>query len=258
MDNNILFTLSHNNLVANITFNKIKNYNAFDLQTIIQFNKYIIEASRDKNIKIIVIKANSKHFSSGADLKWMQESINYTKKQNIADANQLASMLLNLYNSDKLIICAIQGNVYGGAIGIVACSDIVIAAKNAKFCFAEVKLGLAPAIISQFVLKSMDKNFAKYHMLTAKPFTARQALQAGLVKKVINLNMLEQNVIEHIEYLLKLNQKGIITTKHLIRKQNGAISIKYLNSCVTTIAKLRTSTACQTLIKNFLQSKNFT
>ena len=253
MDNNILFTLSHNNLVANITFNNIKNYNAFDLPTIIQFNKYITKASLDKNIKIIVIKANSKHFSSGADLKWMQQSINYTKKQNIADANQLAFMLLNLYNCNKLIICAIQGNVYGGAIGIVACSDIVIAVENARLCFSEIKLGLAPAIISQFVLKSMNNNFAKYYMLTAKPFTAKQALQAGLVHKVIKLNTLEQHVIDHIKYLLDFNQQGIMTTKKLLRQQRGTISMKYLHTCVATIAKLRTSAACQILIKNFLK-----
>lgn len=253
MNNDILFTLSHNNLVANITFNKIKNYNAFNLQTIIQLNKYITRVSIDPNIKIVVIKSNSKHFSSGADLKWMQASINYTKKRNIADANKLASMLLNLYNCNKLIICAIQGNVYGGAIGIVACSDIVIAAQNAKFCFTEIKLGLAPAIISQFVLRAMDKSFTKYHMLTAKLFSAKQALQAGLVSKVVDLNVLENHVLKHIESLLGFNQTGIITTKKLIRKQAGAISIKHLNLCVATTAKLRASTDCQTLIKNFLK-----
>ncbi len=255
MINNILFSLSHSNQVATITLNKPAIYNAFDLDMIIQLNQYITAASHEDNVKLIILNANGKHFSTGADLNWMQQSINYDINANLDDANQLASMLLNLYHVTKPVICAIQGNTYGGAIGIIACADLVIAANTANFCFSEVNLGLAPAIISQFVLKSMDNNFATYHMLTAKPFNAEQALNAGLVDELVPLNHLQKAITNNIEHLLSLNIESIITTKKLLKLQLNPISLEKLNECTKAIAELRTSPASQELIKQFLKSK---
>ena len=255
MTNNILFSLSHSNQVATITLNKPTTYNAFDLDMLIKLNQHITTASHDDNVKLIIINANGKHFSTGADLNWMQHSINYDIDANLDDANHLASMLLNLYHLTKPIICSIQGNAYGGAIGIIACADVVIAANNANFCFSEVKLGLAPAIISQFVLKSMNNNFATYHMLTAKPFNAEQALNAGLVDELVPLNHLQKSITNNIEQLLSLNIESIMTTKQLLKLQLNPISLEKLNICIQAIAKLRTSPVSQELIKQFLKSK---
>lgn len=252
MTNHILFSTSYDNQVANIVLNRPKVHNAFDLTMINQLNQHINYVSNDSNIKILVITANGNNFSAGADLNWMQQSINYTQEQNLQDAQKLANMLLNLYNLTKPIICGVQGNVYGGAIGILACADLVIAANNCNFCFPEVKLGLAPAIISQFVLKIMDISFAKYHMLTAKLFNAKQALQSGLVNQISSLELLSQNIIDNIEHLLTLDANALIATKKLIRYGSPEISIEKLNMCTQIIADLRISPTTQALIKKYL------
>ena len=255
INQNILFSLSHDNQVATIILNRPTVYNAFDMVMILQLDKYFTQVANDQNIKLLVITANGKQFSSGADLNWMQESIDYTKEQNLLDAKQLATMLLNLYNLNKPVICAVQGNVYGGAIGILAAADLVIAANNCNFCFSEVTLGLAPAIVSQFVLQAINTNFAQYSMLTAKPFNVEQALQYGLVDEVALLNHLPKALASNIEHVLSLSFEGVVATKKLLRSKLLPISLEKLNICVETIAELRVTLAAQSLIKKFLKDK---
>lgn len=252
----VLFNLSHNNMVANIILNQPKTYNALDLDMIMQLKRYFQEISNDQNIKLLVITANGNHFSTGGDLNWMQNAINHSKEENFQDVKKLADLFLELYNLNKPVICVVQGNVYGGGIGLVACSDIVIAVKNSKFCFSEVKLGLAPAIISEFVLTAMNIGFAKYSMLTAKPFNAEQAYQFGLVHQVVDNEELTKTLVDNIHNLLSLDFNGIITAKKLLRDKEPKISIEKLYSCVQTIADLRVSTQAQSLIKKFLHNSN--
>lgn len=253
MTKNILFFLSHNNQVANITLNRPNSCNAFDITMIEQLDQYILEITNNLNIKLLVITANGKHFSAGADLNWMKNSINYTKEQNLQDAKKLSSLLFNLYYLNKLVICGIQGNVYGGAIGIAACADLIIAADNCNFCFSEVKFGLAPAIISQFIFNAMDQNFAKYHMLTAKPFNIQQAANAYFIDSVTSLNNLSNTISNNIEYLLSLNFEGILATKKLLNHTLAPISKEHLNTGVQLTADLRTGTISQQLINLFLK-----
>jgi methylglutaconyl-CoA hydratase len=251
----VLFNLSHNNTVANIILNQPKTYNALDLDMMVQLKKYFQEISIDQNIKLLIITANGDHFSTGGDLNWMQNAINYTKEENFQDVENLAAMFLELYNLNKPVICAVQGNIYGGGLGFVACSDIVIAANNSKFCFSEVRLGLAPAIISEFVLPVMNFGFAKYSMLTAKPFNVEQACNFGLVHEIVEAKNLTQAVADNINNILSLDFNAIIIAKKLLRNKEPKVSLEKLYSCMQTIADLRVKPEAQLLIKRFLHKK---
>ncbi len=248
----LLFNLSHKDQVATIILNQPETYNSLDIDMIMQLTQYFKQVSQDPGIKLLIITTKEKHFSSGGDLNWMKNAINYTKEQNLQDVKYLANMLLLLYNIDKPVICAVQGNIYGGGIGLVACADIVIAAANSKFCFSEVKLGLAPAIISEFVFQVMQISFAKYFMLTAKPFTSEQAYMCGLVHEIVATNLLPQAVLDNIDNILSLDGDGIIVAKKLLRRKEPKISIEKLDLCSQIIADLRVSNNAQLLIGKFL------
>ena len=130
-----------------------------------------------------------------------------------------------------------------------------IAAKNSKFGFTEVRLGLAPAIISPFVLQAMQANFAKYSMLTAKTFNVEQACKFGLVQEIVENNDLEQAVLNNIDNILSLDFNGITVTKKLLIHSNQQISLEKLDFCAKTLAELRTRPGTQLLIKKFLEKK---
>jgi methylglutaconyl-CoA hydratase len=248
----ILYQIDSSRQIANIILNKPNVHNAFNKNMILQLTTYFKQFSQDPSVKVLTITARGKHFSAGADLNWMRESINYTEEENLQDAKCLAELFWQLYNIDKPVISLVHGSAHGGALGLLACSDVVIASENSQFCFSEVKLGLAPAVISLFMAKAMLGNFAKYSMMSARPFSAHKAYQVGLVHDVVTEDNLQLAMAEHIRQLSANNLESMIAIKKLLRQTTANITIEKLEICVQTIAKLRSSKDTQLLISKFL------
>ena len=141
--------------------------------------------SRD-DIRVIILKGNGPAFCAGADLAYMKEMAGFSYNQNIADAEKLSKLFQTIYFCDKAVIVDVHGACIGGANGIVAAADIVIAEKETKFAFTEVRLGLTPATISPFVVSRIGNTAAKELMLTGRRFTAEEAKAFGLVNAVVD------------------------------------------------------------------------
>jgi len=86
-----------------------------------------------------------------------------------------------LNHLSKPVIGLVQGAAYGGAVGLAACCDIVLATANASFCLSEVKLGLVPAVISPYVVRAIGERQARRYFISAEVFSAQQASEYGLV-----------------------------------------------------------------------------
>src|SRR5690606_38129524 len=82
-------------------------------------------------------------------------------------------------------VAAVQGPVYGGGVGLVACCDIALAADSAVFALSEVRLGLIPAVVSPYVIAAIGARAARRYFLTAERFDAAEALRLGLVHRVV-------------------------------------------------------------------------
>ena len=82
------------------------------------------------------------------------------------------------------VVTAVQGHAFGGALGLIACSDIAVAAEDAQFAFSEVRLGIVPAVISPFVLPRIGPGPARRYLLTGERFGAEEALRIGLVHEI--------------------------------------------------------------------------
>lgn len=188
--------------VYKLTLNRPKVHNAFDDKLIKELTEAIAQAKQDPTVQILVLAANGKNFSAGADLNWMQRMANFSYEENIEDAQGLATLLQTLNQFPKPTIALIQGAALGGAIGLIACCDIVLALEDAYFCFSEVKLGLVPAIISPYVIRAIGEHQARYYFLTAERFNAKQARQLGLVHKIVANQSLEaaaQNLCQQLQ-----------------------------------------------------------
>ena len=137
--------------VTTLTLNRPEVCNAFNAQLIDDLLSALNEIDKDPKCRVLVLNANGKHFSAGADLEWMRNMKHYSKADNIADAKQLAKLMQILYQMTKPTIAVVKGKTLGGGIGLIACCDIAVASPDATFCFSEVKLGLIPAVISTYV-----------------------------------------------------------------------------------------------------------
>jgi len=187
--------------VIRLTLDRPAVHNAFDDQLINDIAA-ALDTIAGMQPRVLVLAANGKSFSAGADLNWMKKSAGYTEAENQADALALAHMLEKLDRFPATTVAAVQGAAFGGGVGLVACCDIAIASEKAIFSLSEVKLGLIPATISPFVIAAMGAQQARRYFATGERFDAATAEKIGLVHELAAPDALESTVSKTIDNLL--------------------------------------------------------
>ncbi len=134
--------------VATVTMNRPEKHNAFDDGVIAELTAAFEQVAATEDMRVMVLAAEGKSFSAGADLGWMKRMASYSYEENLRDANALANMLKVLNTLPIPTIARVQGAAFGGAVGLVSCCDMAVASPRASFCLSEVKIGLIPATIS--------------------------------------------------------------------------------------------------------------
>lgn len=170
---------------ATLTMNRPEIHNAFDDAFIADLTARLCDLEDDPDVRVVFLAANGKSFSAGADLNWMRRMADYSREQNLADAEGLAELMRILDTLSKPTIALVQGAAYGGGVGLVACCDIAISTAQASFCLSEVKLGLIPAVISPYVVAAIGPRAARRYFLSAEAFDAGEAHRLGLVHQVV-------------------------------------------------------------------------
>ena len=176
--------------------------------------------SRD-DIRVIVLKGNGKAFCAGADLAYMKAMAAFSHAQNIADAERLSKLFRTIYYCNKAVIVDVHGACIGGANGIIAAADIVIAERETKFAFSEVRLGITPATISPFVVSKIGNTAAKELMLTGRRFTAAEAKDFKLVNVVVDESEMIDTERQYIDHFLHASPDAIAECKNLLRMVSG-------------------------------------
>ena len=172
--------------------------------------------SRD-DIRVIILKGNGKAFCAGADLEYMKAMAGFSYNQNLADAQNLSKLFQTIYFCNKAVIVDVHGACIGGANGIIAAADIVIAEKETKFAFSEVRLGITPATISPFVVQKIGNTAAKELMLTGRRFTAEEAKAFQLGNVVVDEAEMIDTERQYIEHFMHASPDAIAECKNLLR-----------------------------------------
>ncbi len=176
--------------------------------------------SRD-DIRVIILKGNGKCFCAGADLDYMKAMVQYSYPQNLDDAQKLSKLFQTIYFCNKAVVVDVHGACIGGANGIVAAADVVIAEKETKFAFSEVRLGITPATISPFVVAKIGNTAAKELMLTGRRFSAGEAKDFRLVNAVVEEAEMIDTERQYIGHFLQASPDAIAECKNLLRMVSG-------------------------------------
>lgn len=238
--------------VCTLTLNRPERHNAFNAELINELLAALLKINNDDAVRVVVITGSGESFSSGADLEWMKASAKFDEADNIRDALQLSNLMHLLYDLTKPTIARINGPAFGGALGLIACCDIAVASDTALFAFSEVRLGLAPAVISPYILMSMGPRHARRLFLTAERFTAEEALSFDLIHKVTTPSQLDDEIENQINMLLKGGPEAIKACKKLIPRLTNA---QIEEELARLIAKLRTSPEGQEGLTAFFEKR---
>lgn len=218
-----------------------------------QFFKHIADSSH--HLRLIVLKGEGSSFCAGADLKMMQSFLSSSKEQNEQEAGRLFEMFESIWFCPVPILTVAHGSTFGGGLGLLACSDFVFARSGAQFCFSEVKLGLAPAVISTFVLKRMRIESARDLMFRAAVFGELDALSAGLVDAHGDDKDLQEFVESLLADLKNAGSEAVRETKLLLQNQLLPDLQMAKRLTIQAIAKLRVSEQGQEGIQSFFEKR---
>lgn len=241
--------------VAWVTLTRPEVHNAFDDTLIAELNTVLGGFASDERVRAVVLGAQGRSFSAGADLNWMQRMAGYSERENLDDARALVDLMRTLYELPKPTLALVQGPTYGGGVGLVACCDIAIAAETANFCFSEVRLGLIPAAIGPYVIAAIGERAARRYFLTAETFSAREALRIGLVHDVVPDEALRDIGRRVIKALLRGGPNAQVAAKDLILTISGRPLDDLAEETAKRIARLRVSEEGREGIAAFLEKR---
>jgi methylglutaconyl-CoA hydratase len=173
-----------------------------------------VEAAPDT--RVVVLAARGSVFSAGADLNYMRAMAQYSHADNQTDALRVARMFNAVHSCSRPVVARVQGDAYGGGVGLAAACDIVIAADSVNFGLSEVRLGIVAATISPHLVRAMGARQAARYMLTAEKFGAAQAKSLGLVHEVTRANGLDAEVERQAQVLLSSSPAALAATKRLL------------------------------------------
>ena len=242
--------------VATLCMNRPEVHNAFDDALIAAMTAELHRLDQLPEARVIVLAANGKSFSAGADLNWMRRMAKYSEEENLRDAMALAGLMRTLDGVKKPTVARVQGAAFGGGVGLVACCDIAIASTEAAFSLSEVRLGLIPSVISPYVIAAIGERDARRYFLTAERFDAVEARRIGLVHDVVDSGALDEAVAKIAGHLLRGGPQALAAAKRLIadvsrRSMDDALSAE----TARRIAAIRVGSEAQKGLAAFFEKR---
>src|SRR5437667_2221164 len=246
---------SHQDKVATITMRRPEVHNAFNKQLILDLIAAFTELVTDTQLHAVVLTGEGPSFSAGADLNMMRESAVFTHEQNLNDALRLAELFDTINNFPCPVVARVNGTAMGGGLGLLAVCDIVIAVEGARLAFSEVKLGIAPAVISPYVIRKIGETHARVLFVTGERFSATRGREIGLVHTVVSLPELDAALEKTLNELLSSGPQALRACKALALNVGSMQHETARRYTAETIAALRVSAEGQEGLRAFLEKR---
>lgn len=251
----VLVEYSHHKRIATVTMNRPEIHNAMSSQLVLDLQAAFHELSADEKLAGVILTGAGKSFSAGADLTMMQAAANFTKEQNEQEAQTMAKAFEQINNFPAPIVARVNGAALGGGLGLMAVCDVVIAVETARLAFSEVKLGIAPAMISPYIISKIGTSWARRLFVTGERFTPALARELGLVHTVVAPAELDATVEATIQELLSSAPQAMRACKMLACTVGNMEHEAARNFTAQTIAHLRVSPEGQEGLKAFLEKR---
>jgi methylglutaconyl-CoA hydratase len=198
--------------VATLTMDQPHNRNALTPALLGGLADGIAAALADEAVGVIVLTHTGPAFCAGADLSSGGEN----KRSRRNKAVGLADVLEDIQDAPKPVLARIAGHCVGGGIGLAAACDISIADTEARFAFTEVRVGVAPAIISVVCLPKIRRADALELFLSGERISAARAAEVGLITRAVPAGELDAEVAAVVGRLLAGGPSALAAAKRLV------------------------------------------
>lgn len=195
--------------IATITLDSPSNRNALSAALVDQLASHLTTATADPTVRGIVLAATGPVFCAGADLKNPPGS-------GPGSGATLPDILTAILECPKVVVARLDGHVRAGGTGLVAACDVVVASDDVTFAFTEVRIGVAPAVISVVCRRVMDRRSLHRYLLIGETFDAAAAAEAGLVTTVCDRGDLDATLGAIADGIRATAPNAVARTKALL------------------------------------------
>jgi methylglutaconyl-CoA hydratase len=185
---------------------------------------------------VVVLTGAGKSFCAGGDLGWMRDQRDMDAETRSAEAGKLAAMLGALNRLPKPLIGKLQGNAFGGGVGMAAVCDVAIGVEGLKMGLTETRLGIIPATIGPYVIARMGEGRARRVFMSGRLFGAAEAVELGLLARAVPAEELAAAVEAEVVPYLSCAPGAVAAAKALALELGGAASAAAVETSIAALA----------------------
>jgi methylglutaconyl-CoA hydratase len=242
--------------VATLCLNRPDAKNAMNGTMYDEARGVVALLDRDPTVRVVVLTGAGSAFCSGGDFKYQQSQAQRPQAERLAEASKLALWLGELDRLSKPVIGRINGVAYGGGLGLVSVCDVAIASASVNFCLSEASLGLMPSMISPYVVRKMGVSNARSVFLNSRVFSAREAMEFGVLHEVVaDEAALDAAVERQIALFLRCAPGAVAATKKLVDLVGRQAPEASFDYTVNLVAEMWASAEAKEGIESFLQKR---
>lgn len=223
--------------VATLTLDRPEKHNALSGEMIGEITQAAARLGAEPAVRVVVLAANGKSFCAGGDLGWMQAQVDSDAETRARAARRLARMLGALNSLPKPLVGRIQGNAFGGGVGLACVCDVTLAVRQARFGLTETRLGLIPATIGPYVIARMGGAMARRYFMSSAMFSGEEAVAAGVVSRLVGAEDLNRAVEAELAPYLACAPGAVAEAKAQALRLGGAPGEAEIEASVAALVK---------------------
>ena len=239
--------------VAHVTMNRPEKRNALNEEIVTGLKEALRRANSDESTRCIVLRGAGSDFCAGADLSALQKIAQASVAENLEDAQSLAELFLMIRELDVPVIAAVRGRALAGGSGLALACDIVVAERDARFGFPEVKIGFVPAMVMAILRRNASEKKAFELIATGVEISAEEAGQSGLVNHVFDRDVFDSELEAFAQRFVKTSRSALSLSKKLFYSTDGVAFPDALAAGVDLNATARMTKDCRAGVARFLE-----
>jgi methylglutaconyl-CoA hydratase len=222
--------------VATLWLDRAEKHNAMSALMIAELHQAATDLGADDSVRVVVMAARGKSFCAGGDLGWMREQFEADPDVRMAEASKLAYALQALNTMPKPLIGRVQGNAFGGGVGLASVCDVAIGADTVLMGLTETRLGLIPATIGPYVCARMGEARARRVFMSGRRFDAAEAMDLGLLARAVPASDLDAAIEAEVAPYLECAPGAVARAKALLRALGPQIDEATIQHTVSELA----------------------
>ncbi|MGA9769860.1 MAG: enoyl-CoA hydratase-related protein [Blastocatellia bacterium] len=239
--------------IARITLNRPDKRNALDGEIVSEVKDALRLSARDEAVRVVLLAGAGKDFCSGADLAALRRISEATVMENVADAQNLAELFIEMRRHPRPIIAAVRGRALAGGCGLATACDIVLATESTQFGYPEVNIGFIPAMVMAILRRSVSEKRAFELITRGEIITAQTAADMGMINRVFSDDEFDGAVEAYVTGMAKKSASAMSLAKNLLYHMDAMTFETALEAGVQLNAITRMTEDCKQGVERFLK-----